>query len=136
MCSGFFTGDAEHMRNFCDAIQAKFLEALEAGYGHADEQLFSMVYFDHRDWFEHYYGDYREMVTNYVNPVDRPYEPVRLLITHSFDNRDYAVCETACEKVWGAWKKGVVSFDDGQLREFLRIYRECLRKQGKGIALP
>lgn len=136
MCSGFFTGDTTHMRAFCDAMEAKFLEALEAGYGHADEQLFSMVYFDNRKLFDVYYGDYQEMITNYVEPVDRPFEPVRLLATHALQHGDFAVCEGACEAVWGAWKKGVAALDDGQVKELMRLYRECRRRAGKGVALP
>ncbi len=136
MCSGFFTGSAEYMGKFCEAIEAKFLQYLEMGYGHADEQLFSAVYFENRDIFQVYHGDYREMVTNYVEPRDKPYEPVRLLCTHSFAAGDYPVCEDGCRAVWNAWKKGVAVLDAGQLQELVRLYRLCRRLQGKGEALP
>jgi len=110
--------------------------ALEAGYGHADEQLFSMVYFDNRDIFEVYYGDYREMVTNYVEPVDRSFEPVRLLIAHSAAAGDNLVAERGCEALWNGWKKGTVEFSDNQLRELMRTYRIVRQRLGKGTALP
>ena len=65
MCSGFFTGNKEYMYKVCDLIEDKFLQYLELGYGHADEQLYSPVYFENPELFEHYYGDYHQMITNY-----------------------------------------------------------------------
>ena len=77
MCSGFFTGNTKYMYDVCDLIQNKFVEFLNLGYGHADEQLYSPVYFENPDLFEHYYGDYNQMVTNYkqINEnINAPYE--------------------------------------------------------------
>jgi hypothetical protein len=136
MCSGFFTGRADYFKRFCDAIEGKFLEYLEAGYGHADEQLFSPVFFENRDIFEVYYGDYQEMVTNYAEPICRPSEPLRLLIPRSLAHGDYAVCEAGCRAMWNGWKKGSVALDVGQVQELTRLYRECLRLQGRGTTLP
>ena len=136
MCSGFFTGSTDYMQRFCDAIEGKFMEALEAGYGHADEQLFSMVYFDNRDIFDVYYGDYQEMVTNYVYPVDSPVRPVRQLIANAAKAGDYVVAEKGCETVWEGWKRGVVPMDDVLLRDFVRSFRNVREKLGKGAGLP
>ena len=136
MCSGFFTGSAYYMKAFCDVIEDKFMVALEAGYGHADEQLFSMVYFDQPELFDTYVGDYQEMITNYVEPRDRPFQAVRNLATHSLQHGNLVVCEAACSSVWRAWKKGCAALEDGQLQELVRIYRECLRRAGKGGELP
>jgi hypothetical protein len=96
MCSGFFTGNAYYMRTTCKYIIEKFLYYLELGYGHADEQLFSPVYFDHPELFDHYYGDYTEMITNYKYVYARPEEPLHILIKNSFDCGDYARCLDGC----------------------------------------
>ena len=53
MCSGFFTGDSYYMYKVCDLIENKFLEYVEMGYGHADEQLYSPVYFENPELFQH-----------------------------------------------------------------------------------
>lgn len=137
MCSGFFTGNAEYMKKFCDAIEGAFLRVLEAGYGHADEQLFSVVYFDgNQDIFEHYYGDYQQMVENYVEPRTRPSEPLRLVIPRSLAAGDYEVCEKACAAMWNGWKKGKVILETGQFQQLADMYRDSLRRQGKGVELP
>ena len=51
MCSGFFTGNGKYMFEVCDLIQDKFMEFLKMGYGHADEQLYSPVYFENPHLF-------------------------------------------------------------------------------------
>ena len=43
-------------------MEKKFIHYVEKGYGHADEQLYSPVYFDNPDLFEHYYGDYQQII--------------------------------------------------------------------------
>ena len=100
MCSGFFTGNKEHMYTVCGLIENKFLQYLEQGYGHADEQLYSPVYFENPDLFEHYYGDYVQMITNYKHIYDSPEPPIYNFITNSFIHKNYAKCFEACEFVF------------------------------------
>jgi hypothetical protein len=77
MCSGFFTGNKEYFGAFCDAVLAKFDAVTAAGFGHADEQLFSLVFFDRPEIFEFYLGDYTEMIVNYGWVRQRHEEPVK-----------------------------------------------------------
>jgi hypothetical protein len=77
MCSGFFTGNKFYMGAFCDQVLAKFAQMASLGYGHADEQLFTLVYFQSPGIFEFYLGDYTEMIVNYGWVLDRPEEPVK-----------------------------------------------------------
>ena len=99
MCSGFFTGRADYFKQFNNYIIEEFYDCLEKGYGHADEQLYSIVYWKHPEIFEPYCGDYTEMITNYDTVTDRVTEPVRNLIRNSFEHGDYNVCLWACSKV-------------------------------------
>lgn len=99
MCSGFFTGNKHYMYNVCGAILNKFVYYVNLGYGHADEQLYSPVYFDHPDWFEQYYGDYTEMITNYKWIYQRPTEPLFNFIRNSYNHGNYKMCSIACEKL-------------------------------------
>ena len=100
MCSGFFTGNAEYMSKVCDLVEDKFLEYLGAGYGHADEQLFSAVYFQNKELFEHYYGDYQQMITNYTYIYDAAEPPIYNFIRNSYKHKNYKKCKEACEFVW------------------------------------
>lgn len=96
MCSGFFTGNREYMFQVCDLVENKFLEYLHQGYGHADEQLFSPVYFENPHLFEHYYGDYLQMITNYKYIYEAPHAPVHNFIRNSYNNKNYAKCLEGC----------------------------------------
>ena len=103
MCSGFFTGNSTNMYTVCDLIENKFLEYLEKGYGHADEQLYSPVYFENPDLFEHYYGDYQQMITNYSFIYDAPEPPIHNFIANSYKNENYEKCYEACKFVWKSY---------------------------------
>lgn len=118
MCSGFFTGNKHYMYEVCKLIIAKFLQYLDMGYGHADEQLYSPVYFENPGLFHHYYGDYQEMITNYVYSYDNPEKIVHHFIRNSYENKDYAKCDEACDFVFNSLKARKCKLNTEQLREF------------------
>jgi hypothetical protein len=93
MCSGFFTGSKYYMNKVCELILKKFLKYVNEGYGHADEQLYSPVYFDNPEYFDQYFGDYTEMITNYAGIYERPEEPLRNFIRNSFLHENYKCIE-------------------------------------------
>ena len=126
MCSGFFTGNARYMKAFCDRIEDAFLECLAKGYGHADEQLFSLVYFDDSSIFDVYYGDYTEMITNYEWIRDRPQQPLYLLIKHSYEAGDNQTCLDGCLALWRSWKKGYAKLNEREVTHLIWYYEHCL----------
>lgn len=126
MCSGFFTGNAEYMRKTCGKIMDKFLEYVVAGYGHADEQLYSPVYFENKELFEHYYGDYQQMITNYVNIYEVAEKPIYNFIRNSYKHGDFTKCREACEFVWTSIQKGTCTCTKQYLDE-LGGYRKNLQ---------
>lgn len=98
-CSGFLTGNVHYMYTVCTLIEKQFMEYLELGYGHTDEQLYSAVYFNNRDLFELYYGDYHSMVTNYLRIDDHVTTIFQHIIEKTYTNKDWRVCYDACLKV-------------------------------------
>ena len=126
MCSGFFTGNAHYMKTFCDRIEEAFLECLANGYGHADEQLYSLVYFDDPSIFDTYCGDYTEMVTNYEWIREHPTKPLYLLIKHSYDAGDIATCLNGCLALWRSWKKGYAKLSEQEVTHLIWYYERCL----------
>lgn len=123
MCSGFFTGNGEYMYQVCDLIENKFLQYLEMGYGHADEQLYSPVYFENPDLFEHYYGDYQEMITNYKYIYDCPQKPIHNFIRNSFTHKNYVKCYEACQFLWNSLKLKKCTLPENYLHQ-LCIYTQ------------
>lgn len=130
MCSGFFTGRWDMLTEFCDRVEEKFLLYLEHGYGHADEQLFSPVYFDAPDLFEHYYADYQQMITNYVHTYENPDITLRLLIPKSKAAKDWRVCLAACEFLWTSHQKKTIALTDDQLKDLIVKYVSAASESG------
>jgi hypothetical protein len=116
------------MYTACDLIESKFLEYLKQGYGHADEQLFSAVYFDRPDIFEHYYGDYLQMITNYVYIYDAPEPPIYNFIRNSFEAGNYKKCLEGCKFVKRSVDLGKCQLSP-EYAGYLEYYmNECLNK--------
>ena len=125
MCSGFFTGNSEYMYKVCDLIENKFLEYLDKGYGHADEQLFSPVYFQNPNLFEHYYGDYHEMITNYHYIYDAASKPINIFIHRSFEQKDYKKCYEACKFVYNSWCNDKCDINQKDIYTLFYYYMFC-----------
>ena len=125
MCSGFFTGNAEYMYKVCDLIENKFLQYLELGYGHADEQLYSPVYFENPELFEQYYGDYHEMITNYKYIYDCPEKPIYNFIRNSFNNKDYKKCLECCKFVLRSIKLNKCKLDENYMNQLKQYFINC-----------
>jgi hypothetical protein len=125
MCSGFFTGNSEYMYKVCDRIENKFLYFLEKGLGHADEQLYSPVYFDSPELFEHYYGDYHQMITNYKYIYDAPESPVHNFIRNSFEQGFYVKCYEACRFLFNSWAQNKCELNPDYTNAFFHYYMNC-----------
>jgi len=125
MCSGFFTGNKEYMYKVCDLIENKFLKYLGLGYGHADEQLFSPVYFENPNLFEHYYGDYQQMITNYKYIYDNGDAPIYNFIKRSFENAYYEKCYEACKYVFNSYALGKCEINESWLHSLFYYYMFC-----------
>jgi hypothetical protein len=100
LCSGFFTGNTYYFRLFCELIEKQFLEYLEAGYGHADEQLYSPIYFKHPEIFKVYFGDYLSMVTNYAKVKTDTHSIIYFLMNNSFNHQYYHITYMAGKAIW------------------------------------
>jgi predicted O-methyltransferase YrrM len=130
MCSGFFTGSVDYIFKVCDLIEDKFLDYLYKGYGHADEQLYSPVYFENPELFEHYYGDYNQMITNYKYIYENPEAPIYNFITNSFNNKNYRKCYEACIFVWKSYCLNKCVIQDDYLNKLYYYYMNSRKELG------
>ena len=126
MCSGFFTGNKEYFSEFCLKILEKFSDFCNKGYGHADEQLYSAVYFENPGMFEHYYGDYFQMITNYKYIYDNPDITLNLLIPKSFSDEKNDICYKACKFLIESYKKGTIRLNNIQIKNLMNYYTKSI----------
>lgn len=122
LCSGFYTGDAYHMKEFCTSLLSTYREMLDMGYGHADEQLFIIVYHRRPELFEWFLGDYQQMITNYAGVYDAIDRPIQLLISRSFSYKDYHVTHRACDLLMSSLDQRHSGIPSNLLGVFLRMY--------------
>ena len=132
LCSGFFTGRRDYFYEFCNLVEQKFLYYLERGYGHADEQLFSPVYFAHPELFDLYYGDYYQMITNYRYIYENVELQFRYVLPKSIAAEDWYTAYNACRFVWMSYKKGTTPLSTQQQGQLLAWYRAA----ADGLGLP
>jgi hypothetical protein len=130
LCSGFFTGDKAHLYEFCSKIEEKFLHYVHLGYGHADEQLYSPVYFENPHLFETYFGDYNQMITNYSGCYENEQITIQLLIPRSYAAKDWKTCESACRWLWESSKRGTISLKKEDTHAVLTTYMACVFELG------
>lgn len=100
-----FTGRFDYFKQFNKLIIESFYECLNKGYGHADEQLYSIVYFKNSSIFQVYYGDYHQMITNYISVIDNIESPIIHVIRNAFINKNYQVCLDGCLSVLPSYNK-------------------------------
>lgn len=130
LCSGFFTGRADYMMTICTKIIDKFMLYLEMGYGHADEQLYSPVYFENQDMFETYYGDYFQMITNYRGLYENARMPLDLVIPKSAQAKDWITCRNASKWVFDSHKNRRIVLSGEEMNKCLYYYRESSKELG------
>ena len=128
MCSGFFTGNSHYMSLVCNLIQEKFSEFLNQGYGHADEQLYSPVYFENPELFEQYFGDYNEMITNYKQMNENIIAPVNNFIRNSYNFGNYRMCANACDFVLKSHNDKKCNYDDVTLKSIKDTLNNCVSR--------
>ena len=121
LCSGFFTGNTFYMQQFCKLIMAKFREMLELGYGHADEQLFFLVYLDSPEIFQWYPGDYQSMITNYYYTFDDPDGACQRLIEPAYHSFDIYVAKLAAQRLIKSYNSGACIIEPNKLNRLKTI---------------
>jgi hypothetical protein len=90
--------------------------------------LYSPVYFAHPELFEHYYGDYQEMITNYTYIYDSPEPPIYNFIGNSFKHGNYKKCLEACEFVWNSYCLDKCVLNEDYLGKLCVYYMKCQKQ--------
>lgn len=123
-CSGFYTGERSAMLEMCILMEAEFMRALSAGYGHADEQVMALVHAKHPDLFDWYPGDYAQMITNYSAVRENPAAPLRNLLLPAVSAGDWEVASIAARRLWESYVKSKCELSQSELDQLLWAMRE------------
>ena len=66
IAGGVLSGNKNSILKIKELFDAKFIEVVNQGYGHAEEQIITELEADNPDLFEVYYGDYSSIICNYL----------------------------------------------------------------------
>ncbi len=103
---GFFTADRTHMKQLCIFFDEEAVKTIELGYGHGEEQVIAVIYHEHPELFEFYYGDYNELLCNYVYPIRNIQNILFNFVNNTRECSKNDLCYLACEKVWQSYITG------------------------------
>jgi hypothetical protein len=128
IASGFFTGNLKNIQKFCRLVELQFITYVELGFGHADEQLFSPIYFSNPDLFHFYFGDYRSIITNYCQ-IREDIDSIFLhFIQNTYNNKNYYLCSLACKALWDyffKFKSSNTKLLKEKQKNYLDIFLDC-----------
>ena len=96
---GFFTGARKYLLKVCELLKQQFIDTVEAGYGHAEEQLIPVVYNKHQDLFEFYFGDYNFLLSNYKYTRNHTSQIIQRLCTKSRMDSNHDLCQQVCTNI-------------------------------------
>jgi len=147
MSGGLFSGKGNYLREVCDRAERIFIETVEKGYGHADEQIFHYVYHEKPELFEFNYGYYYQLFTNGDRIKTNISRIMNNVVRPTRQNGDYQLCYDTCIKIIDGINQGayiscemlVSLLDEFYISCFyLKKYEECRRimlKHGEYIKL-
>lgn len=103
----FFTGKAEILLEVCRLFHEILQETLKEGWGETDEQLIYVIYIDHPDLFEFYFGDYGQTIINYSHIHENPFITLNNFIPKVLADKKYSLGYKAAEKLYDSYQKGL-----------------------------
>jgi hypothetical protein len=99
VCGGFFTCGKEIGIKILNKLKESFIETTLQGFGHGEEMLYLNILDDFYDDIEKSYGDYGQMINNFINPTRNIHYIYYLVIKRYLDFGYNKECYDCCKKV-------------------------------------
>ena len=121
MCGCFFTFGETVGRKILERLCQIFAETTVQGYGHAEEMFYLEILDEFRDDLAITYGDYGQIVNNWVNPT-RNIHYIFHYILRGYSNKGYFEEAVHCgRQLMDAFRKYDIPRDDGMYVEIAEI---------------
>jgi len=102
IAGGFWTGNKDYLYNVCIEGHKIFIDTVNAGYGHSEQNIIPIIYFNNPNWFELYYGDYWQLLNNYDKIRLNLENSVKHVIFYARQYGSYKICQQCCIQVLNA----------------------------------
>ncbi len=118
----FITGSKAYFSNFCQAIQQKFLIFLKKGLGSNIRHLISIIYWEHVEWFQLYFGDPQQLILNYTIILKGVHRLIHQVIpglrSLSYNSLGYEICQ----QIFQSYQDGFINIDPLSLYKLFDDY--------------
>ena len=118
----FMTANKDYFLKVIDDFNVKVIKTIEAGYGHADEQILPLIYLDHQDWFEFYYGDYYYILSNYAHYRNGLLGTLYRFLPAIRNDGKFNLCYDSTTKILDAIDNNYIKINDDDLFKLLDEY--------------
>ena len=99
VAAGFITGHKDYFVNFNQECLDNFIEIVNQGYGHAEQNVIPVIYYRHPDWFEFYFADYQQILHNYDVIRANPKTLINFVLLKAFADNNHLICYQATSKL-------------------------------------
>lgn len=99
VCGGLFICGKEIGIKICNRLKDIFIETTEYGFGHGEEMLYLEILDEFYDDIEKSYGDYGQIINNFIHPTRNSHYIYYLIIKRYLDFGYNKECYDCCKKV-------------------------------------
>jgi hypothetical protein len=99
VCGSFYTMGAEIGKKILSRFDEIFIETTNLGYGHGDEFIFLEILDEFYDDIERSYGDYRDILNNFIRPTEDFYYINTCIISNYLKFGYYKEGYDCCKKI-------------------------------------
>ena len=114
IAGGVLSGNKDHIIKVYELFQQKFIEIVEKGYGHAEEQILVEIEGDHPELFEIYNGDYSSIISNYLNITEDVDCILRNFIINTRNSGKNNYSYNACKQIRKSIELDLIKLNDYQ----------------------
>jgi len=122
MAGCFFTFGKEVGEKIIKRLQEIFMETTIAGYGHAEEMFFLEVLDEFYDDIERSYGDYGQIVNNWINPTRNLNYIYELILKKYYHMGYYKEADRCARELIRSFQEYHVDIDYGTYMHILELW--------------
>lgn len=122
MCGCFFITEKEIGKKILNRLNEIFIDTTLMGYGHGDEMYYLEILDEFYDDIEKSYGDYGQILNNFINPTQNLHYIYYLIINRYLDFQYYRECYDCCQKVLYSIENNIIEYSEELYMNILYAY--------------
>lgn len=118
--AGFICGDSNHLTWFIQSCEKKYKEIINSGYAASEEMLFPLIFKGNEDKFRFYYGDYKDILSNFVYQRTN-IAHISKMITWAIDEECYVSAFKFGHSLLNSYDNGTLLAEDEQVANVMYL---------------